>query len=38
MAVSFTHGCLFETKNTIYVLMGSGRRLRTDLDIALSMC
>lgn len=38
LAVSFTHGCLFETKNTIYVLMGSGRRLRTDLDIALSMC
>lgn len=38
LAVSFTQGCLFETKNTIYVLMGSGRRLRTDLDIALSMC
>lgn len=37
LAVSFTHGCLFETKNTIYVLMGPGRRLRTDLDIALSM-
>ncbi|MHA6578649.1 DUF6957 family protein [Pseudomonas yamanorum] len=38
LAVSLTHGCLFETKNTIYVLMGPGRRLRTDLDIALSMC
>ncbi|MGF6516600.1 hypothetical protein ABH912_004066 [Pseudomonas sp. BT76 TE3572] len=38
LAVSFTHGCLFETKNTIYVLMGFGRRLRTDLDIALSLC
>lgn len=38
LAVSFTQGCLFETKNTIYVLMGSGRRLRTDLDVALSMC
>ncbi|MBR7200325.1 hypothetical protein [Pseudomonas sp. 14A] len=37
LAVSFTHGCLFETKNTIYVLMGPGRRLRTDLDTALSM-
>ncbi|WP_434768053.1 DUF6957 family protein [Pseudomonas triticicola] len=38
LAVSFTHGCLFETKNTIYVLMGPGGRLRTDLDTALSMC
>ena len=38
VAVSFTHGCLFETKNTIYVLMGAGRRLHTDLEIALSLC
>jgi hypothetical protein len=38
LGVSFTHNCLFETKNTVYVLMGAGRRLRTDLDIALSLC
>jgi len=38
LEVSFTHDCLFETKNTVYVLMGAGRRLRTDLDIALSLC
>ncbi|WP_325437441.1 DUF6957 family protein [Pseudomonas nitroreducens] len=28
--VSFQEGCLFETKNTIYVLMGSGARTRCD--------
>ena len=38
LGVSFTHNCLFPTKNTVYVLMGAGRRLRTDLDIALSLC
>ena len=38
LGVSFTHDCLFRTKNTVYVLMGTGRRLRTDLDIALSLC
>lgn len=38
LGVSFTHACLFETKNTVYVLMGAGRRLHTDLDIALSLC
>ena len=38
LGVSFTHDCLFRTKNTVYVLMGSGRRLRTDLNIALSLC
>ncbi|MCP1485283.1 hypothetical protein J3D48_001596 [Pseudomonas fluorescens] len=37
MAVSFTQGCLFETKNTVYVLMGPGRRLHTSLDVALSI-
>ena len=38
LGVSFTHNCLFLTKNTVYVLMGAGRRVRTDLDIALSLC
>jgi hypothetical protein len=38
LGVSFTHACLFETKNTVCVLMGTGRRLRTDIDIALSLC
>lgn len=38
LEVSFTHSWLFETKNTVYVLMGAGRRLRTNLDIALSLC
>lgn len=28
--VSFQEGCLFETKNTIYVLMGNGARTRCD--------
>ncbi|MNN68811.1 hypothetical protein D3C81_1845490 [compost metagenome] len=23
---SFAHGCLFETANTVYVLLGDGRR------------
>jgi hypothetical protein len=38
LGVSFTHACLFETKNTVYVLMGAGRRVSTDLNIALSLC
>ncbi|MXI45801.1 hypothetical protein GRW89_04710 [Pseudomonas moraviensis] len=38
LEVSLSQNCLFETKNTVYVLMGAGRRLRTDLDIALSLC
>lgn len=38
LALSFSHACLFETKNTVYVLMGSGRRLCLDLDIAMSLC
>ena len=37
LAVSFSHGCLFETKNTIYVLMGSGRRVRTGLEVVFSI-
>ncbi|WP_440130588.1 DUF6957 family protein [Pseudomonas fluorescens] len=37
LGVSFTHDCLFETKNTVYVLMGPGRRVRTDLDVAQSL-
>ena len=38
LAVSFSHGCLFETRNMIYVLMGSGRRVRTELEVVLSIC
>ncbi|KAB2527334.1 hypothetical protein F8N49_04080 [Pseudomonas sp. GXM4] len=38
LEVSFSQNCLFETKNTVYVLMRAGRRLRTNLDIALSLC
>ena len=37
LGVSFTQDCLFETKNTVYVLMGPGRRVQTDLDVALSL-
>lgn len=29
--------CLFETKNTVYMLMGPGRRARTDLNDTLSL-
>jgi len=38
LGVSYIHDCLFLTKNTVYVLLGAGRRLRTDLDTALSLC
>ena len=38
LGVSFTHACLFETKNTVYVLIGAGRRVSTDLNFALSLC
>ncbi|WP_372242347.1 hypothetical protein [Pseudomonas sp. ANT_J12] len=38
MDVSFIHhDCLFETKNTVYVLMGPGRMVRTDLGVAQSL-
>jgi hypothetical protein len=35
--VSFTHGCLFETQNTVYVLMRGGRRLGANLEFLLSL-
>ncbi|WP_442793496.1 DUF6957 family protein [Pseudomonas sp. MF6747] len=37
LGVSFTHDCLFETKNTVYVLMGPGRRVRANLDVVQSL-
>jgi hypothetical protein len=34
--VSFTENCLFETKNTVYLLVGKGSRKKISLDTALS--
>ena len=34
---SFTQGCLFETKNTVYLLWGSGLRKEATLGAAFSM-
>ncbi|MNF85490.1 hypothetical protein D3C84_678870 [compost metagenome] len=35
--VTFTLGCLFETRNTVYALMGAGRRIRADFDTVMSL-
>ncbi|WP_350403777.1 hypothetical protein ABCR88_29385 [Pseudomonas sp. W17] len=35
--VSFTEGCMFETKNTVYLLLGSGLRKEASLAAAFSM-
>ncbi|MBI6947593.1 hypothetical protein HX788_21750 [Pseudomonas edaphica] len=35
--VSFTEGCMFETKNTVYLLLGSGLRKDASLSAAFSM-
>jgi hypothetical protein len=34
---SFSHNCLFESKNTIYVLMGSGSRKFASIDTVLAL-
>ncbi|MCL1078614.1 hypothetical protein D5R81_11940 [Parashewanella spongiae] len=33
----FTDNCIFETKNTVYLLVGSGMRKSVSLDVALSL-
>ena len=35
--VSFTEGCMFETKNTVYLLWGSGQRKEATVGAAFSM-
>jgi hypothetical protein len=34
---SFTEGCMFETKNTVYLLLGSGQRKEATVGAAFSM-
>lgn len=34
---SFTEGCMFETKNTVYLLWGSGQRKEATVGAAFSM-
>lgn len=35
--VSFTEGCMFETKSTVYLLLGSGLRKKASVGAAFSM-
>lgn len=35
--VSFIYGCMFETKNTVYLLWGSGQRKEATVEAAFSM-
>lgn len=35
--VSFTEGCMFETKSTVYLLLGSGSRKEASVGAAFSM-
>ncbi|MBV6824522.1 hypothetical protein [Pseudomonas sp. PD9R] len=35
--VSFIYGCMFETKNTVYLLWGSGQRKEATVGAAFSM-
>ncbi|EPJ8755021.1 hypothetical protein PPUJ13061_17490 [Pseudomonas putida] len=35
-AVSFQHPCMFETRNTIYLLVGDGYRKQASLEFVLS--
>ncbi|WP_324741257.1 DUF6957 family protein [Pseudomonas veronii] len=35
--VSFTEGCMFETKNTVYLLLGPGLRKVASIGAAFSM-
>jgi len=34
---SFTEGCMFETKNTVYLLLAAGQRKEASLAAAFSM-
>ena len=35
--VSFTEGCMFETNNTVYLLLGAGQRKEASIGAAFSM-
>ena len=35
--VSFSEGCFFQTRNTLYVLVGDGLRKQTDLSTVMSL-
>ncbi|MBD0678043.1 DUF6957 family protein [Pseudomonas sp. PSB11] len=35
--VSLIYGCMFETKNTVYLLWGPGQRKEATLEVAFSM-
>ena len=34
--VSFSEGCFFQTRNTLYVLVGDGLRKQTELSTVMS--
>ena len=36
--ISFTPPCIFETRNTVYLLLGEGKRKTTSLDTIMSIC
>ena len=36
--VSFSEGCFFQTKNTLYVLVGDGERKRAEFNTVMSLC
>ncbi|MNF84247.1 hypothetical protein D3C84_665980 [compost metagenome] len=35
--LSFLYGCMFETKNTVYLLLGAGKRRAASMGAAFSM-
>jgi hypothetical protein len=37
LGVSFSHECLFETRNTVYVLMGPGRKATSKIELLLRL-
>jgi len=36
--LSFTPPCIFETRNTVYILLGEGKRKTTSLNAIMSIC
>lgn len=36
--VSFSEGCFFQTKNTLYVLVGDGRRKQAEFSTLINLC
>jgi hypothetical protein len=38
MATSFKEGFMFATRNTVYLLLGAGRRKPSSIDAIFSIC